>query len=93
MRELPKNPNTRPPYSDVYLELDYYTGQIVQYLGISKKDMGNYEWGKLEEYLKRLDQAMLRTRAVLDPVTLNDEEWEKASNHTAFDLFDKEKKS
>ena len=88
MRELPQNPNTRKPYSDVYSELEYYVGQIVGYLNIGRKPTES-EWKELKRQLQRLDQAMLRARAVLDPVTLSEEEWERAAEHTAFDLFEK----
>lgn len=86
MRELPQNPNTRKPYSDVYLELEYYIYQIVGYVNIGRKPT-KQEWKTLREQLQRLDQALLRTRAVLDPITLSDEQWKQASKHTAFDLF------
>lgn len=84
MRELPQNPNTRKPYSDVYMELEYYVSQIVSYINIGRKPT-EYEWKDLREQLQRLDQALLRTRAVLDPITLTDEQWEQASKYTAFD--------
>ncbi len=37
MKELPRNPNTRPPYSDVYMELDYFVGQFVMMVSMTKE--------------------------------------------------------
>jgi hypothetical protein len=88
VRELPKNPNTRPPYSDVYGELSYYVGEMAMLLGVSRKEMGEDEWKRLGWKLAALDQALLRTRAVLDPVTLSDEDWEKAKE-TAWQVMTK----
>lgn len=86
MRELPKNPNTRQPYSDVNMELVYYTGEIVEYLGMAREKMGEDEWKRLDMKLKALGRAMLRARAVLDPLSLTDQEWETA-NQDAFALM------
>lgn len=71
---LSQNPNTRPPYSDVNLELDYYVGQVVERLGIK---LSNDESAELDRKLKCLTRAMLRVRAVLDPQALTAEDWEK----------------
>ena len=84
--DLPNNPNVRQPYSDVYEELDYYMGQAVMLLGISRDAMGEYEWKRLEWKLKALDQAMLRVRAVLDPLSLTGEDWMK-TDKTAFTVM------
>jgi hypothetical protein len=78
MNELPKNPNTRQPYSDVALELDRHVGNVVEFLGVSKEEMGPADWSNLQVHIKRLDQAMLRARAVLDPTTLSDDDWKQA---------------
>jgi hypothetical protein len=84
-RELPRNQNTRPPYSDVYMELSYYIYAVTDYLGVSSKAVGTYERNMLGNKLRSLSQAMLRVRAVLDPATLSATEWEQATK-TAWDV-------
>lgn len=90
--ELPRNPNVRQPYSDVSGDLEELVGDIVEFCGepLSAADRHN-----LSVKLRRLDQAILRARAVLDPSSLTPEEWDKAlvspcdprfGDDTAFDL-------
>ena len=95
MTELPKNPNTRQPYSDVAIELDRHMGDVVEFLGFSQAEMSDADRSNLQVHLKRLDQAMLRARAVLDPTTLSDDDWKQAlidsddacfGDSSAFDL-------
>ncbi len=59
---------------------------MVEYLGTSRKEMGEAEWEKMGKKLKALDQAMLRTRAVLDPKSLADADWEQAAKEDAFQV-------
>ncbi len=85
-RELPKNPNTRQPYSDVAEELTVCLGYVTDYLGTSFADMGEKERKMLDVRLKGLYQAVLRCNAVLDPTVLSDAQWEQAKV-TAFELM------
>lgn len=82
---LPQNPNTRPPYSDICLELTVNVDDIITYLGISKDAMGAQEWDTLGKRLQVAAQAMLRARAVLDPASLTPTEWE-ACKKTAWEV-------
>lgn len=75
-RELPKNPNTRQPYADVSLDLDRLIGDVVCFL--DTRNLSEADKANLTVKLKRLDQAQLRARAVLDPQTLSNEDWEQA---------------
>jgi hypothetical protein len=78
MKELAKNPNTRQPYSDVSGDLDRIVGNVVEFLGVAKSDYSDGDETNLNKYLRQLDQAILRARAVLDPTSLTDEEWTQA---------------
>lgn len=77
-RELPKNPNIRQPYSDVSGDLESNFSSVVEFLGYSRKEMGEADWSNLMSYIERMDQSILRARAVLDPESLEDADWEKA---------------
>ncbi len=85
-RELPKNPNTRQPYSDVSLELEVCLGYVTDYLGTAYKDMGDKERKMLDIRLQGLYRAVLRASAVLDPEPMTDAQWELAKV-TAFELM------
>lgn len=82
MRELPKNPNTRQPYSDVYQELSDTIGSVVEFLGVSRDDLSHGDKESLDKYMRQLDQASLRVQAVLDPDALTDVEWTQAQIST-----------
>lgn len=76
--EIPKNPNVRQPYSDVAGDLNQIQGTIVEFLGVSKAEMGHSDWERLQGLRKRLDWCTLRVRAILDPTSLTDDDWKTA---------------
>jgi hypothetical protein len=75
MNELPKNPNVRQPYSDVSGDLERIIGDVVEFAG---PGLTNADRHNLKVKLAQLDQAVLRARAVLDPISLSDEDWKQA---------------
>lgn len=80
-REFPKNPNVRPPYSDIQGEVDVYIGDLVNAwadLRERSKDYDEDEQKAGNIRLHVIQQVLLRVRAVLDPDSMSEEDWQQA---------------
>jgi hypothetical protein len=92
-RELPQNPNTRKPYSDVQIEVDVHVRGLIEVLVGQLHVTDELHRRIINRRIRVAERALLRVRAVLDPITLSDEDWEntKQSAHAlSVELHDTE---